>query len=167
MRLFLLTSMLIGAIFVQATFLELLDFQGLKPDLLLIVIIFHAFINGYKEGAILGFLGGFLQDLSIGNFIGMNGLVLMAGGYIAGMLGTKLYKDSLIIIFLLVGFIACITQGLNYLLLAFFGVNTSFVVAFLEIIIPTSIYTAIIAPVFYDKFYCSSTAGYLSSKKYN
>ncbi|NTW05869.1 MAG: rod shape-determining protein MreD [Peptococcaceae bacterium] len=164
-RLFLLVSLLIGAIFVQGTFLELLAFQGFKPDLLLIIVTFHAFLNGSKEGALLGFIGGVFQDLTIGNFIGMNGLVLMLGGYIAGMLETKLYKDSLIIIFLLVGFIAFFTQSLNYLLLALFEVNTSFIVAFLEIIIPTSIYTAIVAPIFYGTYYRSSTSGYLSSKK--
>lgn len=165
MRLYILVSMLLGAIFIQGTLLDFFIIRGIKPDLLMIIIVFNAFLNGPKEGALLGLLGGLFEDLAVGSYLGMHGLTMMFGGYMVGLLKNNLYKNSHIIIFFLVGLTTFITQLLNYTLLAISEVNINFMVAILEIIIPTAIYTALIAPIFYGKFYRSSTTGALSSEK--
>ena len=165
MRFYLLVLLMLVALFVQVTLLGFITIWGVKPDLVLIIITFNAFLRGSKEGALIGFLGGLFEDLAVGSYIGMNALSMMAAGYLIGLAESKLYKDSLIMVSFLVWFSSFTAQVLNYLLLSMVEVYISPGVAFISVIIPTAIYTAVVAPLFYRKFCHSNHRGLLYTEK--
>lgn len=165
MRFYFLVLLMLIALFIQVTALGMVTIGGVKPDLVLIIITFNAFLRGSREGALIGFLGGLFEDLAVGSYIGMNALSMMAAGYLIGLTESKLYKDSLIMLSFLVWLSSFVAHFLNYLLLSMIEVYISPGVAFFNVIIPAATYTAVIAPLFYRKFCHSNHRGLLYSEK--
>ncbi len=164
MRLYLLLFLLLAALFLQVTLLNLLSVFGVKPDLVLITVVFNAFLRGPREGALLGFLGGLFVDLATGSYVGMNSLSMMSVGYLVGLTESKLYKDSSLMVVFLVWLSSFAAQFSNYILLWLMEVYIAPGVALLNVIIPTATYTALLVPLSYRRFYRSNHEGWLCSK---
>ncbi|MCL6478523.1 MAG: rod shape-determining protein MreD [Peptococcaceae bacterium] len=165
MRLYILLAMLAMALFLQVTLLNFFTIFGVKPDLVLIIVVFNAFLRGSGKGALVGFWGGLFVDLAAGSYIGVNALSLMAVGYLVGMTESKLYKDGSLIVFFLVWMSSFTAQILNYILLSLMGVHIVPGVALFKVIIPTATYTAALVPFLYRRFYRSNQEGWLYSSK--
>lgn len=161
MRALLLVGILGVALILQATVFDFIRLWGIKPDLVLMVVVCHGFIHGSREGAYLGFLGGLLSDFLTGHYIGLNALSKMAAGYVVGISETSLYKEN-IIIATFVSFLGTIVgQVVQYLLLLVIGIKIGFGTALLQVILPVALYNVILTPFFYSKFYHSNTRGLL------
>ncbi|MFZ5647054.1 MAG: rod shape-determining protein MreD [Bacillota bacterium] len=165
MSLFALVLFMGLAIFTQVTLLNFFPVFGVKPDLLLILVVLNAFHKGCREGALAGFLGGLMADLAVGSYIGMNALVLMAAGYMVGLVESKLYKDSTVIIVVLTFISSLFTQFLTYILLSSMGVSIAPGVAMFRVVIPTAVYTAVLVPVFCRWFFRSNREGLIYNRK--
>ncbi|MHB8156769.1 MAG: rod shape-determining protein MreD [Desulfocucumaceae bacterium] len=167
MRLFFLLVIMGVAVFLQVTLINFFPIYGVKPDLILMLVVFNSFLRGRRWGALSGFLGGILEDMAIGSYIGMNALSLMAVGYLVGLTESKLYKDSSIIIVFLVLISSFAAQVGNYILLSFMEVYVPPGVALFWVIIPTAAYTAALVPLFYRWFYRSNQSGFLRGKDFS
>lgn len=165
MRLYVLSAMLAVALFIQVTFLNIFSIFGIKPDLVLILVVFNAFLKGTREGALIGFLGGLFLDLAVGSYIGMNALSLMTVGYLVGKTESKLYKDGSFIVVFLVLLSSLTAQVINYILLYMIDAQIHAGAAMLKVILFTAIYTAVLVPFFYRRFYRSNQEGWLYSNK--
>ena len=164
MRLFTLLVILLITILIQSTVLGFIRVGGVQPDLVLLVVIFNAFLRGSKEGAFLGFLGGLCQDILSGDYIGFNALAKMGAGYLVGFAESKLFKDNVYVL-LGVTFLATLaSQIIYYLLLVILGVVVSPFWALVRIMLPVSLYNTILAPIFYKLFYRSRIKGLFSDK---
>ncbi|HBV98758.1 MAG: rod shape-determining protein MreD [Peptococcaceae bacterium BICA1-7] len=164
MRLLFLMLLMGLAIFLQVTLLNFFPLFGVKPDLILMLVVFNSFLKGSREGALVGLLGGVFIDLANGSYIGMNSLALMIVGYLVGFTESKIYKDSSIIIIFLVWVASLLDQLLTYILLYSMQVQISPGVALFRVMLPTATYTAVLVPFFYHRFYSSSQAGLLRGK---
>lgn len=162
MRKIILALMVIVSLILQSTVFNYIKVAGVKPDLVLVIIIFNALINGSKDGAILGFAGGLLQDILIGQFIGLNALSKAATGYIFGFVGKKLYRENIFIPILSLLLGSVFNDLMTYFLGYFVQLNIPFLKALYDVIIPTAIYNSCLAPFLYGKFYNSSAKGLLS-----
>jgi len=160
-RFYLLVALILAALFFQVTLLNFISLWGVKPELVLIIVSFNAFLRGSREGALVGFLAGLFADLAMGSYIGLNALSLMAAGYLVGLTESKLYKDSVLIIMVLVWLSSFAAQLLNYILLTMVDVYISPGVALFNVILPSATYTALVAPLFYGSFYRSNQKGWL------
>jgi rod shape-determining protein MreD len=156
----LLLAVILGvALTLQATIFDFIRFLGVKPDLVLLVVIYYGFIHGSREGAYLGFLGGLLSDFLTGHYIGLNALSKMAAGYAVGIGKTSLYKES-IVIATVVAFVGSIVgQTVYYLILLVIGIQVAPVSAIFQIVVPVAFYNAVLTPLFYGRFYHSNTKG--------
>lgn len=164
MRLYLLIFMMLAGLFLQVTLLNFFSVFGVKPDLVLILVVFNAFLRGSREGSLVGFLGGLFEDLAAGSYVGMNALSFMAAGYLVGLTESKLYKDSSLIAVFLVWLSSFTAQIINYILLSLMEVYINPGVALFSVFIPTATYTALLVPFIYRRFYRSSQEGWLCSK---
>ncbi len=161
MRYFWLIFTLIIALFLQVTLLNFFPVFGVKPDLVLVFVVFNAFLKGSRNGAVVGFLGGLMEDLAVGSYIGMNALALMAAGYLVGLAESKLYKDSPLIVMVLVWLSALFTQFLTYVMLFFMGVYISPGIALFRVALPSATYTAVLVLFFYRRFFRLNQEGLL------
>lgn len=161
MRILTLGLILVTSLALQSTIFSFFEIAGIKPDLVLIIVIFNALLQGSREGAVFGFVGGLLQDIILGQNVGMNALAKMATGYLVGLTEKKVFKENLLIpiFYLLVATI--INESFIYVLTLFLGFKINYISAFSRIILPVAIYNSCLAPFIYAKFYASSTKGLL------
>lgn len=89
--------LLLLALVLQSTILPLIAINGVRPDLLLIMVVSSGLLLGKEHGVGMGFFAGLLQDLASGNIFGLNTLSKLATGYFAGSLERKVFKENILL----------------------------------------------------------------------
>ena len=71
----------------QLLFIDLFSIGTIRPDFLLILVLYFSISNGRFIGTALGFILGFFLDISGScNFFGLSPLIYSITGYLAGNL---------------------------------------------------------------------------------
>jgi rod shape-determining protein MreD len=84
------------AMIVQTTLLQFLTVAGVKPDLVLVIVIYLGLIEGPNLGCLSGFSLGLFEDAYSGISLGgVNALSKTIVGFLSGLLGKRLYTQSL------------------------------------------------------------------------
>ena len=87
MRRFLLGAVtVLTALLVQSTVLARLPLPGGVPDLLLVLVVAFALVEGPLSGTVTGFVTGLLADLGSAHALGRSALAYALVGYLAGLL---------------------------------------------------------------------------------
>ncbi|MDI6604568.1 MAG: rod shape-determining protein MreD [Thermoanaerobacteraceae bacterium] len=136
--------LIILAIILEATFSKFITIFGVKPDIVLILIICFALLNGSTEGIILSLFGGLLQDILYNNAIGVETLALLIVCYIAGVLSTNVFRDNTFVafVFVLIGTLLYNLIIIFSMILMKYDIN--FIKGFLDIVLIQAIYNSII-----------------------
>ena len=93
LKIALVLTMIILEMAVQAIFL-ILGFEiMIRPDFLLVLVVYFGFNYGSMTAQVSGFIGGAFQDVAA-NILGPHMLTLVIIGYIAGQLRRRLYIDN-------------------------------------------------------------------------
>ncbi len=167
MRYVYITLLFILCLILQSTVFSIATVAGIKPDLVLILVVLFALIRGSREGAVVGFIGGLLQDLLLGHFIGLNILPKMAVGVIFGMLEKKVYKENFFIPVITVIIATTINESIIFLLgLTISGFPTNYFSIFRDLILPLIIYNSCLTPFVYPRFFRSLHKGVLRNPEY-
>lgn len=85
--------MLFIGLFLQITVFSRLKILGIKPDLILIIVLGIAFFQGSYRGMAVGFLGGLLEDVFSGANLGTNALSKVLCGFLASVIGRRVYEN--------------------------------------------------------------------------
>lgn len=166
MRSFIFMILVLGIIVLQATALNFISIIGIKPDIVLIVVILSGFLRGTRQGAFWGFVIGALQDLVIGGYFGINTLTKMIAGYLGGLGAGRLYRDNRVIASGLTWFCTLGAQSVHYLLLILVDVYVPFVTAYVNIILVEAFYNALVVLVIYGLYYRSNQSDMFSRNDY-
>ena len=77
-------------LFFQILFVESLTINAIRPDFLVLFIIYITISNGRLIGLIIGFTIGLISDLSgVGSYFGLSPLALSITAYLSGFLYLK------------------------------------------------------------------------------
>lgn len=139
--------------FLQVTLLDAVGISGIKPDLVMVLVVFYGFLYGPREGAFWGFAGGFFLDAAAGSYFGLNALVHLVAGYLAGVVQAALYKDNPFVVALITFLIGLFSGLLHYFFLSYLGVAVSPAVALLKINLFGALYNAAAALVLFRWFF--------------
>ncbi|OAT85612.1 rod shape-determining protein MreD [Desulfotomaculum copahuensis] len=165
MRGLVLLGLLALALLLQGTVLGMLRIGGVMPDLVLMLVVFVAFLSGKTEGAFWGFVAGLIKDAAAGSYFGLNALSLMTAGYLVGLAERRLYKDSIPVAMFVTWLAAVVSQLAHYLLLLYWGMDIPPGTA-MRVIFGVAFYTAVLVPLFYRRFYRSQLHGWLRNRQY-
>ncbi|GAB6158221.1 rod shape-determining protein MreD [Desulfotomaculum varum] len=154
------------ALLLQSTIFTFFQMAGIKPDLVLMLVVFNSFLRGSREGAFLGFVAGLAEDVFSGSYIGLNALTKMLAGYLVGLAEARFYKESVIIVSLVTFMVAIINQLACYALLFYLDIAVAPFFALAQVMLPAAVYTALLAPLTYWKFYNSCEKGWLREKEH-
>ncbi len=121
MRFFWLGLFLLIANVLQTTLLPGFWPLGQGPDLILILVVFYAFLRGSREGARFGLVAGLLTDIVAGKYIGLNAGSKLLVGYLMGLFATKLYKENYFVPIMTIAGATLINTTVNYLAAVAFG----------------------------------------------
>ena len=92
-RVLLLVTGLLTALLLQSTVLARMSFLQARPDLVLVLVVCFALIDGPGVGMVAGFSAGLVSDLLSDHVLGLTALILCVIGYAAGMIRS--YLDRL------------------------------------------------------------------------
>lgn len=161
MRFVLMAFFFIVSLVLESTLFTHLTVAGVKPDLVLVLVVMYAMLHGSREGAMVGLMGGIMQDLMMGQFIGLNALANFLVGLFFGVLEYKIYKESIFIAGVALIFGTLLHESLIWLLRFFAGFSGNYFTAVKDIIFPSLVYNSCLAPFIYGRFYRSSHKGLL------
>lgn len=149
MRFVVAAIVLIINIILQSTVFQYIAIMGIKPNSALIIVVSFAFMRGKLDGAVIGFMAGFLQDSFFGMFIGLNMFIYMLIGYLCGKFLSGFYKESVIIPLLITALSSFVYGFLFYTFSVLLRGYTNFLYFLSTIILPEIVYTAVFSVVLY------------------
>ncbi len=131
---------------VQPTIAPHISIVGIRPDVVLLCLVFISISRGRAEGTLLGFAAGYFQDVYSVAPLGFNALLKCLVGYAAGTMHGEVATDTLGVRALIV-FAATIAHDLAYHLFSP-GTGIGEAVALLfRSGLPSAAYTALLALV--------------------
>jgi rod shape-determining protein MreD len=129
----------------QSSLLPIIAYNGVSPDILLIVVISFSLLRGSRFGFLMGFSAGLLEDLASGTFFGMNTFCKMILGYAFGLVEHKVFKEN----FFLPIMSMILATSLNYFISAFLmvllGYRFNLIYHMEHILFPLLLYNVIFA----------------------
>ena len=133
----------------QTTVFRVLNFAGIGPNLLIIIISAFGFMRGKKEGLWIGFFCGLLIDIFCGFYLGGYALLYMYIGYINGMFQKRFYPDDIKLPMILIGSSDIVCNLVIYFVMFLLRGRFSFWYYFTSVIIPEFVYTMVITIFLY------------------
>src|SRR2546429_5962445 len=112
------TVVVLTALVLQSTLFSQVTLAGVKPELVYLVTVVLAFLEGPSSGALAGFAGGMAQDFLLNQPKGITALTLTLVGYAVGTIRQYIVTPSPLLPVALVGG-ATAVGGLFYGVLAF------------------------------------------------
>ena len=136
----------------QSTIFSYATIAGVKPDFVLILVLFTAILEGPKRGAFFGYTLGLFEDIITGRFIGMNALSKGLTGLLIGWFADRTYSENLLVPIISV-FTGTIINGLIFFILAkISGLNWA-ISLWLWKTIPMALYNTCLVPFMYSYFF--------------
>src|SRR2546421_12337060 len=88
------TVVVLTALVLQSTLFSQVTLAGVKPELVYLVSIVLAFLEGPSSGAVAGFAGGMAQDFLLNQPKGITALTLTLVGYAVGTIRQYIVTPS-------------------------------------------------------------------------
>jgi rod shape-determining protein MreD len=148
-RILVIAAIVITAVLLQSTVFSQLRLVGVRPELLILVTIVIALLEGPTEGAVVGFVCGLAQDMFLNQPKGITALTLTLLGYAVGMARQFIVSPSPLVPTIVVAIGTALAMGfyeIVSLLLGTFDVPTTEAV---KIALLTAAYNAVLTPILY------------------
>lgn len=146
---------IIAAIFIwmlfllQSTVFQSLSFNGIVPNLLIVLTASYGIMSGEKWGLIVGFFCGLLCDIFFGDVIGFHALIMMYIGYLNGKFSGGFYPEDIILPMVL-NVLSDVSYGfLCYIFMFLLRGRLNFPYYFLHVILPEVVYTTLMTIFLY------------------
>ena len=140
---------ILACFILQCSVFGSLAFAGIIPNLMIILTSSFGFMRGEKEGLVIGFLSGLLNDIFFGSFLGFYALLMMYIGYLNGKFSKIFYPEDIKLPLALI-----VTSDLSlgiicYILLFMLRGRFEFTYYFSHIILPEALYTIVVTLFLY------------------
>lgn len=147
MKIFLKGAIIVVTLVIQLTLINSVTILGIKPDLILIVVVVFSLLKGAKEGTISGFTSGLLQDIFSVGILGINALAKTVIGFICGIIKEKIFHEHILFIIPVITFISSFIQSiLIFLLLRAFGTEYNLAWSLKQVALPEALYSSLLSP---------------------
>jgi rod shape-determining protein MreD len=143
------TAAIIVATLLQVGLAPYIQIAGVVPNILLLVVVTLALVEGPSAGALAGFAAGLMFDLLGSGPVGPMVLVLTVTGYMAGQLHENMFAEGWLLPLTVLG-IASLLSALAYgLMLDMLGAGGPFLLTLFTKMLPEAIYDAALALLVY------------------
>jgi len=144
-----LTAVIVAALLLQTTVFADVRLLGARPELMYLVTIVFAMLEGPASGAIAGFAGGMAQDFLLNQPKGITALALTLLGYAIGLLRQYIVSPSPLLPVVLVAlgtFAGVVFYGVVSFLLGQLDTSWGYLVRVAAL---SGVYNAILTPIVY------------------
>ncbi len=142
-------GLIVVAALLQSALFSSMEVLGGTPDVLLVTLLGIALLRGSVTGAVAGFLGGLVLDVTTMGTLGLTSLLLTLAGYWAGRYGETTGRDRFHAPILSVLVLTVLTTVGGYALHFMLGEDVSARHAMFDSLLPTlGLNLLVAAPVF-------------------
>ncbi len=142
------TAVIITALLLQSTIFAQVKLGGAKPELMYLITVVLAMLEGPSVGAIGGFTAGMGQDFLLDQPKGITALTLTLVGYVVGMVRQYIVTPSPVLPVVLVG--AATAAGTLFYGLVEYLLGQGSELAFLvRTSLLSALYNAVLTPIFF------------------
>lgn len=138
-------GILFGALILQSTLLPLLAYNGTHGDLLLMVVIIASLHLGKKQGTLIGFTAGLLQDLCSGTFFGINTFTKLLLAHLFGLAERKVFKENIILPIIAAAIATIGNYFIGALIMVSLGYRFNLLENMVTMMVPLLIYNVILS----------------------
>lgn len=139
-------------IVLESTFFVHFTIAGIKPDLLLLLIIFNSLFHRPIEGTFFGFLLGLFEDIMLGTNIGMNALAKGLTAFASAWFMKGAFRENLLVPVISL-FLGTLLNGVIMIILGkMVGLNWEWDLFYWKVL-PVTIYNTCLVPFIYLPFY--------------
>ena len=161
-RKFIIKSVIYAFIFIAFTVLEtniLNDFKilGVKPNLIISLVIAVSVMENEKYAAVFGMICGFLVDSSVGSPFFFSGIYYFFAAYITAVISRLYLTKSLLTMVIMTLPVCAVRELFNMFYLIGAWKDFDIMKSLWGFILPEYVYTAALAPLIY--FLVKFTAG--------
>ncbi len=129
----------------QATFLNTIDIFGIKPNLIIVLIVSISLLEGRGYGALVGFFAGLCLDSVVGVALGYQALIGMLLGIALGNINKRFFKEN-IFVMLICTFISTILYESAVIVISYgLGLRVNYIETLKNIILPEAVVNSILA----------------------
>jgi len=142
-------ALILTALLLQSVVFARFQLAGAKPELVYLLTIVLAFLEGPSSGAVAGFAGGMAQDFLLNQPKGITALTLTLVGYTVGTLRQYVSSPSPLLPVLLVGgatAVGVLFNGIVSFLLGQFDFGLGYL---LHVSVLSGIYNALLTPLLF------------------
>ncbi|NLM22406.1 MAG: rod shape-determining protein MreD [Peptococcaceae bacterium] len=147
----------------QGTLFQYLSIGGIKPDLVMLLVIYIALHQKPLVGLFYGFGCGLIVDMYLGRYIGLYAFILAVVALLVSFIQRKWYRENVILTMVLVFLLTFLGQLLMVLVAVTSGLQWSARNPF-DTIMGISFYNCLLVPLTYPLIHRSFTQGILKSK---
>lgn len=149
LRKFIVALFVLVSFILQCSVFSHIAFAGIIPNMMIVLTASFGFMRGEKEGLVIGFFCGLLNDVFFGSFLGFYALVLMYIGFLNGKFARIFYPEDIKLPIALI-----ITSDLSYgticyILLFMLRGKFQFSYYFSHVILPEVLYTILVTLFLY------------------
>lgn len=149
LRKFVVALFVIVSFILQCSVFGHIAFAGIIPNMMIVLTASFGFMRGEKEGLVIGFFCGLLNDIFFGTFLGFYALVLMYIGYLNGKFSRIFYPEDIKLPIALIVTSDLSYGTLCYILLFMLRGKFQFVYYFSHVILPEVLYTIVVTLFLY------------------
>ncbi len=149
MNIYFSALILVGGALLQSSLAPHLSVIGVKPGIVLTLVVSWSVIRGASEGVTWGFIGGLALDLLSGAPVGLSALTLMMVGFLTNLGETSLFKSSLVLPLFAVFVASVLSDAVQLALLQGLGWNVPWWKAMASVAVPAAILNAVLMPFVY------------------
>lgn len=151
MRYWLVAVLVLVTFVLQVTVAGFAAIADMAPNLLLALSVSMGLLFGWEVGGGVGLAGGLLIDLTLGRYVGLQGLALGLTGLLAGLMEASVVKDNPALPTLAGALGSLISRCLVFGVLLLF--RNAAVVGFAGSLVVGTIYNAVICALLYPLLY--------------
>ena len=152
-RKIIVALMILISFLLQSTVFKALAIGSISPNLLVVLTSSFGFMRGKKEGLLVGFFCGLLEDIFYGRLLGMHAVMYMYIGYVNGYFNRIFYGEDIKLPIFLIS-VSELAYGLGtYAVMFLMRSRFAFFYYLTRIILPELVYTVILTLVFYRIIY--------------
>jgi rod shape-determining protein MreD len=126
-----------------------LTLWGVKPDLMLLVVISWSLLRGAREGIVWGFIGGLCLDLFSGTPLGLSALALLIVSFFSGLGEATIFHTHIILPLATAFFASLIYDSIFLLVLRALGWPLVWLDSFIRLVLPASLLNVLLIPLVY------------------
>jgi len=139
---------LLAALVVRGVFSDLLALGGVRPDLLVLVLVYWALAAGPVGGTLGGFLIGLIADAELGRGLGVQACLFSIAGFAVGQAGRHLIREHVVLQLALL-FFGTLFIGLGRLISLVPADGFKSLFFSLPMLLGSALYTCLLGPALY------------------